>query len=421
MNNKQKNLFMKKTLWMTLGLLLFTIATGCAQKSQVNKAYNRLFTEPIDYAAATEDIEVAKKDSTTATQSRTWYVAGRIGYTMANTEVTKMRMQQPANDENLYQGLKQMYENYVVADKFDGVVDKKGRIKYSQRRNIKADFKEMHPFYINAGATMFEYKEFAKAYTLFNQYIKIADLAIWEEKDAIKIDSTYNTIQFYAGIVASNMDSTQLAIKHFKNLIGTSYPQKEAVYEMLYSLYQHANDTVNFISILKEGVELYPESPFFIGNLINYYATASKFTEALDYLNEALERSPKNIEYLNVKGTLLIQMGEFDKARAIYTESLALNNQHPNSLFGMGRSWAFEGDLINEKSQDIKDNKLYKKEKERAKEYFINSIKYLEEAKALMSKEDAQYSDLLQNLRVLYLRLGETEKYNKIDAEIKTY
>ena len=279
----------------------------------------------------------------------------------------------------------------------------------------------MHPFYINAGATMFEYKEFAKAYTLFNQYIKIADLAIWEEKDAIKIDSTYNTIQFYAGIVASNMDSTQLAIKHFKNLIGTSYPQKEAVYEMLYSLYQHANDTVNFISILKEGVELYPESPFFIGNLINYYATASKFTEALDYLNEALERSPKNIEYLNVKGTLLIQMGEFDKARAIYTESLALNNQHPNSLFGMGRSWAFEGDLINEKSQDIKDNKLYKKEKERAKEYFINSIKYLEEAKALMSKEDAQYSDLLQNLRVLYLRLGETEKYNKIDAEIKTY
>ncbi|HOH75543.1 MAG TPA: tetratricopeptide repeat protein, partial [Paludibacteraceae bacterium] len=231
----------------------------------------------------------------------------------------------------------------------------------------------------------------------------------------------YNTIQFYAGIVASNMDSTQLAIKHFKNLIGTSYPQKEAVYEMLYSLYQHANDTVNFISILKEGVELYPESPFFIGNLINYYATASKFTEALDYLNEALERSPKNIEYLNVKGTLLIQMGEFDKARAIYTESLALNNQHPNSLFGMGRSWAFEGDLINEKSQDIKDNKLYKKEQERAKEYFINSIKYLEEAKALMSKEDAQYSDLLQNLRVLYLRLGETEKYNKIDAEIKTY
>ena len=63
---------------------------------------------------------------------------------------------------------------------------------------------------------------------------------------------------------------------------------------------------------------------------------------------------------------------------------------------------------------------MYKKEKQRAQEYF-NSIKYLEEAKALMSKEDAQYSDLLQNLRVLYLRLGETEKYNKIDAEIKTY
>jgi tetratricopeptide (TPR) repeat protein len=412
---------MKKTLWLTVGLLLFTMATGCAQKSQVTKAYNRLFTEPIDYVAAIADIEVAQQDPTTATQSRTWYVAGRIGYTMANTEVLKMRMQQAANDENLYRGLKQMFENYIIADKYDGVIDKKGKVKYSQRRNIKADFKEMHPFYINAGAAMFEFKEFGKAYTLFSQYLKIADLDMWEAKDGIKIDSTYNMIQFYAGIVASNMDSTQLAIKHFKSLVQTSYPEKEAVYEMLYSLYQNQNDTVSFISVLKEGVDLYPESPFFIGNLINYYATAGKFTEAIDYLDEALERSPKNIEYLNVKGTLLIQMGEFDKAKAIFTESLALNSEHPNALFGMGRAWAFEGDVITEKAQDIKDNKLYRKEQERAKEYFANAIKYLESTKELMSKNDSQYNDLLQNMRVLYLRLGQTDKYNKIDAEIKAF
>jgi tetratricopeptide (TPR) repeat protein len=412
---------MKKTLWLTVGLLLFAIATGCAQKSQVTKAYNRLFTEPIDYVAAIADIEVAQQDPTTATQSRTWYVAGRIGYTMANTEVLKLRMQQAANDENLYRGLKQMFENYVVADKYDGVIDKKGKVKYSQRRNIKADFKEMHPFYINAGAAMFELKEFGKAYTLFSQYLKIADLDMWEAKDGIKIDSTYNMIQFYAGIVASNMDSTQLAIKHFKSLVQTTYPEKEAVYEMLYSLYQNQNDTVSFISVLKEGVDLYPESPFFIGNLINYYATAGKFSEAIDYLDEALERSPKNIEYLNVKGTLLIQMGEFDKAKAIFTESLALNSEHPNALFGMGRAWAFEGDVITEKAQDIKDNKLYRKEQERAKEYFANAIKYLESTKELMSKNDSQYNDLLQNMRVLYLRLGQTDKYNSIDAEIKAF
>ncbi len=412
---------MKKTFWFISTFLFITITTGCAQKSQVNKAFNRLFTEPIDYAAAIEDIEVAKNDPTTATQSRTWYVAGRIGYTMANTEVTRMRMQQMPNDENLYRGLKQMFENYVIADKYDAVTDKKGRVKYTQRRNIKADFKEMHPFYINAGAALFETREFDKAYTMFNQYLQIADLEMFEPKDGIKIDSTYNMIQFYAGIVASNMDSTNLAIAHFKKLVKTQYPEKEAVYEMLYSLYQNKQDTVNFVSILKEGVDLFPESPFFIGNLINYFATAGKFDEALDYLNEALERSPKNVEYLNVKGTLLTQMAKYDDARAIYNESLAINSENASTLFGMGRAWAFEGDLINEKAQDIKDNRAYRKELERAKEYFANAIKYMEPAKALMSKNDPQFSDLLQNMRVLYLRLGQTEKYNAIDAEIKSF
>ena len=410
---------MKKTVWITVATLLCTITLSCAQKSQVKMAYNRLYVEPIDYAAATADIELAKKDPSTATSARTWYVAGRIGYTMANVEVTKMRMQQPTNDDNLHQGLKQMFTNYIVADKYDGVPDKKGKIKYAERKKIKADFKEMHPFYINAGAAMFDAKEYEKAYTLFNQYLKIADLAMFEPDDEIKVDTMYNTIQFYAGIVASNMDSTSQAIKHFTALQSTSYPDKEAVYEMLYSLYKNQQDTVAFVSVLKEGVGLYPESPFFIGNLINYYATAGKFKEAIDYLNNALEKSPNNVEYLNVKGTLYIQMAEYDKAKAVYTESLAINADNPSTLFGLARAWAFEGDVINEKSQDIKDNKLYKKEQARAKEYFANAIKYMEPAKANMSKDDAQYSDLLQNMRVLYLRLEETEKYNSIDAEIK--
>ena len=39
-------------------------------------------------------IEQAKKDPSTATDAKTWYVAGRIGYTLANKEWNKRYLNQ---------------------------------------------------------------------------------------------------------------------------------------------------------------------------------------------------------------------------------------------------------------------------------------------------------------------------------------
>ena len=109
-----------------------------------------LYQEPVDYAKAQEYIEMAKMDSTTAKEAKTWYVAGRIGYSMVNAEVNKMYLNQQPDNEAMYKGLDMMYSNYVQADKYDGVLDKKGKIKYKERKNIKADFKEMLDYYFRS-------------------------------------------------------------------------------------------------------------------------------------------------------------------------------------------------------------------------------------------------------------------------------
>ena len=132
---------MKKSL-LWLGIVMMSSTAVFAQKANVSKASNMLYQEPVDYAKAQEYIEMAKMDSTTAKKAKTWYVAGRIGYSMVNAEVNKMYLNQQPDNEAMYKGLDMMYSNYVQADKYDGVLDKKGNVKYKERNKIKAGNKE---------------------------------------------------------------------------------------------------------------------------------------------------------------------------------------------------------------------------------------------------------------------------------------
>ena len=60
--------------------------------------------------------------------------------------------------------------------------------------------------------------------------------------------------------------------------------------ELFYEQYRSNGDTVKSMEILKEGAEKYPQSPFFIGNLINYYTSSGKYDEAITYLDAAIQR-----------------------------------------------------------------------------------------------------------------------------------
>ena len=99
---------MKKTLFW-LGIAMLSSASVFAQKQNVSKASNMLYQEPVDYAAAQEAIEMAKLDPTTAQEAKTWSVAGRIGYSMANKEVQKMYLNQQPDNSVMYKGLDMMH------------------------------------------------------------------------------------------------------------------------------------------------------------------------------------------------------------------------------------------------------------------------------------------------------------------------
>lgn len=411
---------MKKTLFW-LGIAMLSSASVFAQKSNVSKASNMLYQEPVDYAKAQEAIELAKEDSTTAKEAKTWYVAGRIGYSMANKEVQKMYLNQQPDNNVMFDGLEMMYVNYVQADKYDGVLDKKGNVKYKERKKIKADFAEMLNYYINTGAAMFDAQDFEKAYTMFSDYVEITKLDMFKgDKKPVVADTMVQQIKYYAAIAASRNEKHDIAIAYAKEVADANCNESANALQILSAEYMAIGDTALYLSTLQDACVKYPENPYFVGTIVNYFVSANQPAEAIKYIDSEIARNPKNVEYMNVKASLMaMQLNQFEEARKVLEQALAIDATNQTSLYEMGRAWAFEGDYIQEKAQDLTSNTEYKKEVERAMEKYKEALKYYEPLRSTMAADSPLRYDLLQNMKVLYLRLQQNDKYKEVDAELQ--
>lgn len=411
---------MKKSL-LWLGIVMMSSTAVFAQKANVSKASNMLFQEPVDYAKAQEYIEMAKMDSTTAKEAKTWYVAGRIGYSMVNAEVNKMYLNQQPDNEAMYKGLDMMYSNYVQADKYDGVLDKKGNVKYKERNKIKADFKEMLDYYLKSGLTMYELHDYAKAYVMWNEYTLIAKLDMFAgDKKPVVEDSTYNQIKYFAAMSASLNEQNEDAIRLSKEVIAANCKESGNAYEVLTNVYKAQNDTVNYLAALQEAVAKYPENPYFVGTIVNYYVMEEKTEEALKYIDQEIARNPSNVDYAVVKAELLSrQMQKFDEARAALQQILDKDATNEKAMYVMASTFTSEGDYIQEKAQDLTSNAAYEKEMARSLEKYKEALKYYEPLRATMAADNELRESVLQVMRGIYLRLGNTEKYQEVNAELQ--
>ena len=411
---------MKKSL-LWLGIALMSSASVFAQKSNVSKASNMLYQEPVDYAKAQECIEMAKMDSTTAKEAKTWYVAGRIGYSMVNAEVNKMYINQQPDNEAMYKGLDMMYLNYVQADKYDGVLDKKGNIKYKERKNIKRDFREMLDYYLKAGLSMYEIRDYAKAFVMWNEYTLIAKLDMFaDEKKPIVDDSTFYQIEYFAAMAASYNEQNEDAIRLAKNVIAANCKESSGAYEILTNVYKAQNDTANYLAALQEAVAKYPENPFFVGSIVNYYVSEEKTEEALKYIDQEIARNPSNVDYVIVKAELLArQLNKFDEARAALQPTLDKDPMNEKALYVMATTYTAEADYIQEKASDLTSNAEYNKEMARSLDKYREALKYYEPLRQNMAKDSELRESVLQTMRGIYLRLEQTDKYQEVNAELQ--
>ncbi len=418
-------------------LSLFTTISlfASAQKGVVKDATRAFKSDDLNEARAL--VKQALQHDETANDPETWKLAGDIGDKTFDNERIKEGLGQNANHQVMYNGLMESYEPYLKADSLAQIPDSKGRVKNNVRKDIADKLFANQHFFINGGIFFNEKKEYSKASKYFETFWDIPQLDVVEDiRNNFPIDSTYQTIKYYAIITAIQAEDNKKALELLERATNEPFIENSAyeesdLYELLATQYQQSGDTASYMEILTVGSAKYPKSKYFIPNLINIYIQNGENEKALEYLDQAIANDSTNACDLNsVKAALFVEQGEFDKAEVEFKKALEADENCNRALEGLALNYILQAQELKDKSaQEMNDRKLQAKYDEQTIVFYQLSLphleKYTENITADGANEQAIKSALIKLQNVYYnlsnLGIDKSKELDLVEEQLSAY
>lgn len=406
---------MKRVL-LTVALCVAASASF-AQKKVVNEAQSIAKGSNADFGEARTLIKGALENPETKDDAKTWYVAGFIEDQQFNAERAKQILGQQPNEPVMYEALYGILPYFQKAYELDQLPNEKGKVKPKYTKDIKSILSANHVYLFNGGAYYFDKQEYKKAYDFFNQYVEISELPMFAGTQTAEKDSTFMTVQFYAAAAASLAKDSRLAIAALERAKNTPYRQYD-VYQYLcyeYGEARTAQDSVMLEKTFEEGMQVFPDSAFFLNNLINTYIYSNRNEKALEMLNVAIQKNPNDANLYNVMGRVY-ETGLKDYANAEKNFQIALEKD-PNltdALSNIGRIYYNQGVNKLSEANMINDSKKYQEELGMAKDLFKKALPYYKKA----HEAETEKMDNMIALRGIYYNLNMGPELEAIEAEM---
>lgn len=406
---------MKRVL-LTVALCVAASASF-AQKKVVNEAQSIAKGSNADFGEARTLIKGALENPKTKDDAKTWYVAGFIEDQQFNAERAKQILGQQPNEPVMYEALYGILPYFQKAYELDQLPNEKGKVKPKYTKDIKSILSANHVYLFNGGAYYFDKQEYKKAYDFFNQYVEISELPMFAGTQTAEKDSTFMTVQFYAAAAASLAKDSRLAIAALERAKNTPYRQYD-VYQYLcyeYGEARTAQDSVMLEKTFEEGMQVFPDSAFFLNNLINTYIYSNRNEKALEMLNVAIQKNPNDANLYNVMGRVY-ETGLKDYANAEKNFQIALEKD-PNltdALSNIGRIYYNQGVNKLSEANMINDSKKYQEELGMAKDLFKKALPYYKKA----HEAEPEKMDNMIALRGIYYNLNMGPELEAIEAEM---
>ena len=406
---------MKRVL-LTVALCVAASASF-AQKKVVNEAQSIAKGSNADFGEARTLIKGALENPETKDDAKTWYVAGFIEDQQFSNERTKQVLGQQPDEPFMYEALGSILPYFEKAYELDQLPNEKGKVKPKFTKDIKGILGANHVYYINGGAYYFDQKDYNKAYDFFEQYLKISDMPMFKGEAVAERDSNFMTVQFYAAAAASLAKDSRLAIAALERAKNTPYRQYD-VYQYLcyeYGEARTAQDSVMLEKTFEEGMQVFPDSAFFLNNLINTYIYSNRNEKALEMLNVAIQKNPNDANLYNVMGRVY-ETGLKDYANAEKNFQIALEKD-PNltdALSNIGRIYYNQGVNKLSEANMINDSKKYQEELGMAKDLFKKALPYYKKA----HEAEPEKMDNMIALRGIYYNLNMGPELEAIEAEM---
>ena len=401
-------------------VLLLTAGFTFAQIKNVKDAKSIASEMKPDFAKAESLINAALTNPETKDNPETWNVAGFVQQKRSAKEMENAYLRKPYDTLQVYKSALEMCKYYFKCDELAQVPDEKGKIKNKYRKPNAAAIMGERGNLINGGIQYFnmamgdeakakEYNQ--KALDLFGAYIDVAAHPMFEKENLLQTDTVLPQIAYYASLAAAKLEDNASILKYAPYAQDDKEVGKYAM-EFISTALKAQGDTDKWIASLKNGIQKYPDHPFFFGHLIDYYSNNNKYDEAMQFADEMLAKDAKNTFYLYVKGYLYHNMKDYDNAIKFYMQTVEVDPNYAEAYSNMGLVYCQQAQDFSEKATtDVNDPK-YKEEQKILKSFYEKARPNYEKARAL--KPDAK--DLwLQGLYRVYYNLDMGPEFKEIE------
>ena len=418
---------MKKVLFPVV--LLCVATCGFAQQKTVKAAKKAASSQTSpDFAKAEQLIQEAMVNPETKDDPETWNVAGFIQRRKLEEETKKIVIPNtPYDTLGYYNSVLKMCNYFFKCDELAQIPDEKGKIKNKYRKNNASTMVQERRNLFDGGVTYFNaglqksrmgdeagaVADNQMAVSFWSVYLDMASNPMFEEKDqqAMKSDSLFAVAAYYTGVAAKSAKDYASVLK-YAPLAEDNVDLGKYAMEDIALAYKEQGDTAQWVNTLQEGMQKYPDNSTFFAQLIDYYSSHNKYTEALRFTDDMLAKDPSNAFFWYVKGYVYHNMEQYDKAIEAYKKAIEVKPDYAEVYSNLGLVYCAQAqDYSNKATIDVNDPN-YQKDQDKIRSYYELAKPCYEKARELKPDQKDLW---LNGLYRVYYSLNMGPEFKEIE------
>lgn len=401
-------------------LFALALATAVAASAQANvlKDAERAMKEGKEAKDVVAIITPAFTNPETQNNAQTYVIPGKASFSQYDHLLgLKQFNKLPENGDKLMGSLLvQGYEYFAKALPLDSVADAKGKIKTKYSKDIINALVGHFSDYSNAGADLYNSKDYANAYKAWDIFCKIPEIPAAGEAlrkaKTMPNDTIFGEIAFNQALAAWQSENLENALAAFLKAKKYGYTKKQ-LYDYAISVGTSLKNDDVVLALSQEALPLYgKEDPMYMSQIVNYYLQSKQLDKAFEIINQAIAQEPNNAQYYVIQGVLYENSDDpAVKAKAIdaYKKGMEVDPKNDQAVYGYGRQICEQAYALADEAPTRADEYA---------EYFATKLKPLFEQAAQILEQaytiNPDNMDVLKYLENVYYNLNDEKMLNDV-------
>ena len=406
---------------ITMMAMMAVATTTVFAQSDVVKNAKKLLDKG-DVEEAIKAVQPALNEGSAEDKAAAWNLLSAAQYKkFSDIQGVKLENQlkqtnNPVDEPAMHQAAIASLEAALKCDEYDSQPNEKGKVKPKFRAENQKTYQNGRLQCINAGQYLYQEKDYTGAFKAFSLYVDSGDSPLFTGIDMSK-DQYKNEVAYFASLSAYQAKDYDNVIKYAQIAAQDTAKAKDATEILVFSkreTMKTPQDTLEYISMLKDACQKFPEDTRYSAWIGDYYLNSNKTDELLKWAESEIAKNPRDKFGYTYKGEALRMTGKFDEAVECYKKAFEIDPTYIAAAYQAGVSLNSKAIELKDQLADKKTGKLTVENANKIKAILSDAKVYLEKVREL--DPERKTVNWAYALYQMYYSLGDNEKASELES-----